>query len=60
MKKLNIFITTLVIAAFVLTACAPAATETPYRLRELDDWQLVELILPPARGLGEAAEHLEP
>jgi multiple sugar transport system substrate-binding protein len=29
MKKLNIFITTLVIAAFVLTACAPAATETP-------------------------------
>jgi hypothetical protein len=37
----------------------PAAAEAPYRLRELDDWQLVELILPPARGLGEAAEHLE-
>ena len=37
----------------------PAATEAPYRLREVDDWQLVELILPPARGLGEAAEHLE-
>jgi hypothetical protein len=37
----------------------PATAEAPYRLRELDDWQLVELILPPSRGLGEAAEHLE-
>jgi hypothetical protein len=37
----------------------PAPAEMPYRLRELDDWQLVELVLPPARGLGEAAGHLE-
>lgn len=29
MKKLNICITTLVVTAFVLTACAPAATEAP-------------------------------
>jgi hypothetical protein len=35
------------------------AAEAPYRLKELDDWKLVELILPPARGLGEAAAHLE-
>ncbi len=33
--------------------------EAPYHLRELDDWSLVELVLPPARGLGEAAAHLE-
>ena len=40
-------------------AVRPATAEAPYRLKELDDWQLVELILPPARGLGEAAGHLE-
>ena len=30
-----------------------------YRLRELDDWQLIELMLPRAVSLGEAAENLE-
>jgi hypothetical protein len=30
-----------------------------YRLRELDDWNLVELILPRAQSLGEAAHNLE-
>jgi hypothetical protein len=30
-----------------------------YRLRELDDWNLVELILPRATGLAEAARNLE-
>jgi hypothetical protein len=30
-----------------------------YRLRELDDWNLVELILPRAPGLAEAARGLE-
>src|SRR5574341_1383072 len=29
MKKPNIFLTTLVIAAFVLSACAPQATQAP-------------------------------
>jgi len=37
----------------------PPIPEAPYRLRELDGWNLVELVLPAARGLGEAAEHLE-
>jgi hypothetical protein len=33
--------------------------DSPYRLRELDDWNLVELILPRAPGLAEAARNLE-
>lgn len=41
----------------------PGDREVPlgaaYRLRELDDWQLVELMLPRALGLGEAAENLQ-
>jgi hypothetical protein len=33
--------------------------DVAYRLHEIDDWQLVELKLPGARGLGEAAANLE-
>jgi hypothetical protein len=40
------------------TGGSTGSSEAPYRLRELDDWQLVELVLPPSQGLGQAAEQL--
>lgn len=39
-------------------APAPDAT-VPYRLKEIDGFHLVELVLPAALGLGEAAAHLD-